>query len=104
MAKKKGTFVITHIVMIKFESNGNNEEIKEIKSMLEKLPESIQQINHIEVGINYSTEERAMDMVLCSRFESKEDLDIYANHPAHLEVLGKISKIAQYSKVVDYET
>ncbi len=89
--------------MIKFESDTDSEKIEEIKSMLERLPKHIQQIRYIEVGINYSAQERAMDMVLSSSFDSREDLDTYANHPAHIEVLSKISKIAQYSKVVDYE-
>ena len=90
--------------MIKFEPNINAKAKQEIKNMLEGLAESIEQIRYMEVGLNYCTEDRAMDMVLISRFESKEDLNIYANHAAHLEVLGHISKIAQYSKVVDYET
>jgi len=89
--------------MIKFEPNINADAKQEIKNMIEGLTESIEQIRYMEVGLNYSTEDRAMDMVLISRFESKEDLSIYANHTAHLEILGHISKVAQYSKVVDYE-
>jgi len=96
--------VITHIVMIKFEPNVNMETIEEIKMMLENLQNSINEIKSIEVGVNNSTEERAMDMVLIGSFDSMEDLSIYAKHTEHLKVLDHISKIAQYSKVVDYET
>jgi len=57
----------------------------------------------MEVGIDFNGSERAMDLSLISTFETKEGLDTYATHPAHLEVVDFIKEVTVASKVVDYE-
>ena len=71
--------------------------------MLEELPPKIKEIEFLEVGANFSNEERAMDMSLVTHFKNKEDLALYANHPDHLEVVNIIKQVAEFTKVVDYE-
>jgi hypothetical protein len=56
----------------------------------------------MEVGVNFTDSERAMDLSLYSTFDSKEDLASYATHPAHLEVVSFIKEVTTASKVVDY--
>ena len=58
----------------------------------------------MEVGINISQESRAMDLSLYSEFENEEGLNLYANHPEHLEVVKFIKSVATDSKVSDYTT
>jgi hypothetical protein len=41
-------------------------------------------------------------MSLYSTFASKEDLDLYATHPAHLEVIAFIKEVVEKTRVVDY--
>ena len=94
--------MVTHIVMIKFKNNTKKEQILEIKKLIEDLKESIKEIKSMEVGINFANEERAMDLVLTAKFNSKEDLNIYAKDKRHQKVITKIKEIAEYSKVVDY--
>jgi hypothetical protein len=88
--------------MIKFKDGTSNEEILEIKSDIENLTKTIKELKSMEVGLNFANEERAMDLVLVSKFNTKEDLDIYAKDATHQEVIAKIKKVAQYTKVVDY--
>ena len=85
--------MIVHIVMFKF---------KEVKRMLEALPQKITAILSMEVGVDFCKTERAMDLVLTSTFESMEGLQTYTVHPEHLEVVAVIKEVAEMSKVVDY--
>ncbi len=95
--------MVTHIVMIKFKENTPNEKVLEIKKDIENLKDFIKEIQSMEVGLNFANEDRAMDLVLISKFNSKDDLNSYAINSTHKEVINKIKEVAEYTKVVDYE-
>ena len=95
--------MVVHIVMIKFKENTSKDEIEEIKSQIDGLFGKVPTLLSMDTGLNFSEEERAMDLSLIATFDSKEDLNEYAIHPNHLEVIENIKKVAEYSKVVDYE-
>ncbi len=59
-------------------------------------------LKDIEVGINFSKEERAYDIVLITEFDSKEDLKAYASHPFHQKIISYMKTTAKSSKVVDF--
>jgi len=94
--------MVKHIVMFDFKDENKKENLLKAKVMLEALLESVPTLKSMEVGINFAQEDRAMDLSLYSEFEDKEDLKLYANHPAHLEVVAFIKSVASASKVVDY--
>jgi hypothetical protein len=94
--------VIVHIVMFKFKPENKEQNVTRVKGMLDALPEKITSLLSMEVGVDCNGSERAMDLVLTSTFESHEGLEMYANHPAHLEVVGVIKTVTEQSKVVDY--
>ncbi len=94
--------MITHIVMIKFKEDTSKDKILEIKRDIENLTNTIKEIKSMEVGINFADEDRAMDLVLTAKFDSKEDLNIYAVDKTHQKVISKIKEVADYTKVVDY--
>ena len=94
--------MIVHIVMFNFKDENKEENAKRIKKLLEALPSKIPELVSMEVGINFDTAERAMDLSLLSTFETKEDLQAYNIHEEHLKVVSEIKKIATLSKVVDY--
>ncbi|WP_263833365.1 Dabb family protein [Sulfurospirillum oryzae] len=94
--------MVKHIVFFKLPDNSeaNKQAVKDrIMSMQGKLD----LVKHLEVGINFSPEERAFDVALVSDFETKEDLQTYATHPIHVEVVNFIKSLSAVSKVVDYE-
>ena len=95
--------MIVHIVMFKFKDENKDENIQKAKEMLIGLDNDLDIIKQMEVGINFDESERAFDMSLYSKFNSKEDLSTYATHEKHLEVVAFIKSVAQESKVVDYE-
>jgi len=94
--------MVKHIVMFNFENENKKENLEKAKMMLDALVGTIPSLKSMEVGINFSKEERAMDLSLYSEFNDKEGLDLYANHPEHLEVVKFIKSVAISSKVVDY--
>ena len=96
--------MIIHVVMFKFQNNIDEALITEAKEQIELLVDLVPRLQNIKAGINFAEEDRAMDMVLISHFENRDDLDFYASHPEHLKVIEFIKTIAEYTKVVDYET
>ena len=94
--------MVKHIVMFDFKDENKRENLIKAKGMLEALLISIPTLQNMEVGINFSDEARAMDLSLYSEFANQRALELYANHPEHLEVVSFIKSVATVSKVVDY--
>ncbi len=94
--------MLVHIVMFKFKEENKKANIIQAKQMLENLMGAVPSLKSIDVGVNFSSEERAMDLSIITAFESKEDLNAYAEHPEHLKVVDFIKPVVEYSKVVDY--
>ncbi|MCF6206742.1 MAG: Dabb family protein [Sulfurovum sp.] len=95
--------MVVHIVMFKFKETNKQPNLIQAKQMLENLMGAVPSLRSMDVGINFSQEERAMDMSIITTFESKEGLEAYAVHPEHLKVVDFIKQVVEYSKVVDYE-
>ncbi len=95
--------MVMHIVMFKFLEGTPEVLIAEAKEQVEQLIDLVPGLQNMKVGLNFSQEERAMDMVLISHFENREDLDFYAGHPEHQKVVSFIKTVAAYTKVVDFE-
>jgi len=94
--------MVKHIVMFEFKDENKSENIKKVKEMLEALVGSVPTLKSMEVGINFSEEERAMDLSIITEFDNKEALELYANHPEHLNVVAFLKTVINASKVVDY--
>ena len=93
--------MIKHILFFKLEDNSEaNKEA--VKTRIMGMKGKIALLKHIEVGVNFSPEERAFDLALVTDFETKEDLQAYAIHPLHVEVVTFLKSINTVTKVVDY--
>ncbi len=95
--------MVMHLVMFRFHKETSEATKQEIKQQIEQLTDLVPGLLNMKVGLNFAQEDRAMDMVLISHFESREDLDFYATHPEHLKVVEFIKTVAEYTKVVDFE-
>ncbi|MEA1952959.1 MAG: Dabb family protein [Campylobacterota bacterium] len=95
--------MIVHIVTFEFKEENKKANIIQAKQMLENLMGAVPTLRSMDVGVNFSTESRAMDLSIITVFESREGLDAYAVHPEHLKVVDFIKTVVEYSKVVDYE-
>ncbi|MDH4944220.1 Dabb family protein [Sulfurimonas sp. C5] len=94
--------MVVHIVMFKFKEENKALNLAKVQAKLEKLEELIDELKTIEVGINFTEADRAMDLSLYSTFETRRDLQAYAVHPEHLKVVELIKEVTIESKVVDY--
>ncbi len=94
--------MVKHVVFFKLVDNSeaNKEDIKRRFMGMEGKIEGMQ---NLEVGINFSTEERAFDLVLFCDFENKEGLSFYATHPVHTTIVAYLKSINTVTKAVDYE-
>ena len=99
--------MIRHLVMFRLHDfNTPEEKLKaaetvstELYAMKKKIPEIIE----FEVGINFTVDDAAYDLVINSSFSSKEDLKVYQGHPDH-QAFVKFNKNYSAKKVMlDYE-
>ena len=99
--------MIRHIVMFKLTAFETAEakmgKMQEIKKELEALKGIIDVLRAIRVDFNCNPAE-AWDIILTTEFDSLEDLNTYATHPAHVAV-GKnsIAPVKADRACVDYE-
>ena len=97
--------MIKHIVMWRMkDSTDKAEKANAIKENLEALKNKIDFIEDIRVGLNFNDTDAASDVVLETVFKSREDLEKYRTHPAHVEV-GQLYVRPNVSerRVADYE-
>lgn len=92
-----------HIVT--FQLTGTEQERLEIaqrfKTALEALPEQIDVLQSIEVGINENPAEQ-WDVVLTAIVPSLSDVETYAKHPAHVAAASLLAGHKANRACVDY--
>lgn len=93
--------MFTHVVFFKLK-RFSSEVAEDLATRLRALPDQIPAIRDLEVGIDVDRSARAWDLALIVRFDSAEDLPVYAEHPAHRAVVEHILEVAEASAVVDY--
>ncbi len=95
--------MVRHIVMWKFKNGVDERDRLEMKRRLEALLGVVPTLRKIEVGLDVSGKPAAMDMVLCTEFQTLEDLQAYAVHPEHRKVVEFVKPLVSDRAVVDYE-
>lgn len=99
--------MIKHIVMWKLKEKAigktKEENINEIKLILENLKSHIDEIVELEVGVNIENLTGSHDIVLYTTFKDETDLEIYQKHPEHLEVGKFIRQVVVDRACVDYK-
>lgn len=96
--------MVKHIVTFKL--TGTPQERLDVstrfKSALEALPEQIDVLKSIEVGINANPAE-SWDVVLTAIVDKMADVEVYAKHPAHVAAAGLLAGHKADRACVDYE-
>ena len=96
--------MVKHIVTFKFK--GTDEErmaaAKAFKDALMALPEQIDVLESMELGINENPAE-TWDVVLTAVVPTMADVDVYAKHPAHVAAASLIGGVKESRACVDYE-
>lgn len=96
--------MVKHIVA--FQLTGTDAERLEVakafKAALEALPEVIEPLQSMEVGINTNPAE-SWDVVLTATLPTMADVEVYAKHPAHVAAAALLAGHKGNRACVDYE-
>ncbi len=93
--------MIVHIVFFKLKNYP--EGIKELKENITALKDKIKEIRDLQIGEDFSRQDRSYDLALYSVFDTNEDLESYAVNKDHLEVINNYVKVyCDHTKVVDF--
>jgi len=100
--------MIKHLVLWKMkpeaEGRTGKENAKILVDRLKALKSVIDCVVSLEVGLNYRDLPSSYDVGLCTTFKTKEDLETYQNHPAHVPVAKwSRTEIAEAVAMADYE-
>lgn len=96
--------MVKHIILWKLKDEHNTNEVKVgLKNGLESLLGVVPGLTEISVQTEKLPSSNA-DVMLYSVFETKEALENYATHPAHLKVAnGKVRPFTQTRMCLDFE-
>ncbi|TYP73919.1 Dabb family protein [Paenibacillus methanolicus] len=95
--------MITHIVLFKLKDR-SPEAIAQTVQVLKDMEGKIDELKHIEVGVDVVHSERSYDIALFTKFESMEALGAYQIHPLHQKVIEHMTQVREASASVDYES
>ena len=92
--------MVKHIVLCTLKEGVDKQEaVAIIKAQLEPLVGVIPGLTHMEICLAYN----GMDYALYSEFESREALQNYATHPAHLAAKEHFWHFLDTRVCADYE-
>ena len=94
--------MLTHIVCWKYKDETAASTREEHRAKLQKLKNVIPEIIDLKVGADVLHLPRSYDTGLVVTFQDLEDLDVYTNHPTHLEVAAMGREIAEHVVSVDF--
>ena len=89
----------THVVMFTLP---DPEDIPATVRTLSGMEGRIPQIRYLEVGVDDSPSARSAHILLITRFDSKEAMHVYQEHPHHRHVLEHLKEVEVRAVKVDY--
>jgi hypothetical protein len=94
--------MIDHLVFIAVREDASPEDVEDLISSIRGLKDSVPGVVDLTVGENFSERSGGYTHGLFVRFETREDLKRYMEHPDHLAVVEKLDRLT--SRIVaDYE-
>ena len=95
--------MVKHAVMFKFKGDADKrkEVAENFGEALMQLPEEIEVLKSMEVGINENPSE-SWDLILVATLDSIDDIETYSKHPAHQAAVEIIAPYKDERACVDY--
>lgn len=95
--------MVKHIVMFKLSGTDTERQAvaEAFRDALLKLPEQIDCLQSMEVGLNENPSE-SWDVVLTAIVPSMADVEVYAKHPAHVAAASLLAGHKDLRACVDY--
>ena len=96
--------MIKHVVVWKIKDPTQKAaHAKAVKRALESLRGHIPGMLAIEVGINIGYDSQAEDLVLYAEFADRAALDVYREHPLHLDAKAIVRVLTTGRRAIDWE-
>lgn len=95
--------MLNHVVLMKFNADAEESDIKELEDMLDDLPNKITELHSYEFGRDISRSPDSYDFALVSLFANPEALERYRQDRHHQPVLKKIKQICNTVVTVDFQ-
>lgn len=95
--------MIRHIVLFKFKENTSANERAALADALKGLKNKIPLVKDLEVGSDVGGKSNSYDIALNSLFDNFSDVEEYAVHPNHVEVVKMVKELCESSVKVDFE-
>lgn len=97
--------MVRHIVLFRLKESLSQAEKRDIavrfKTAIEALPEVIDFIGKIEVGLNINENEK-FDIALYSEFKTLDEVKAYSAHPSHVAAAGILTGHVDERACVDF--
>jgi antibiotic biosynthesis monooxygenase (ABM) superfamily enzyme len=94
--------VIDHLVFLAANEDASPEDIEDLISSIRNLKETVPGVVDLSAGENFSPRSGGYTHGIFVRFETREDLQGYMQHPDHLAVVEKLDRLTTRI-VIDYE-
>lgn len=99
--------MIRHVVIWRFQrqpATGDwHSNLIKAKALLDGMQGRLPGVLRLETGINQEESEEGADLLLLMDFQNRDALDMYRNHPVHLEVIAFLRQVRSERRVIDYE-
>ena len=94
--------MFTHIVLFKAKEP-TEKNLKFLEKTFLSMDGNIEELKQLEVGIDVIRSDRSYDIVIITRFDSKEDYLAYDVNEFHVEKVKKvIGSYIEASKTIDF--
>ena len=94
--------MIRHVVLWRLKEN-NDQIFETVRATLQAQAGRIPGMLRIEIGRNFSSHRRAVDVCLVCDFESREALAAYHKHPLHAETRTIVDALITDHWIADYD-
>jgi hypothetical protein len=95
--------MLNHVVMLKFKTDVSTTEIDELEKALDVLPNTIIEIQMLEIGRDVTGSDRSYDFAVIALFANTETLHRFHSHPDYLAVRDKLDMMCENIVTVDFD-
>lgn len=95
--------MVDHLVFFAVREGVSSEDVEDLISSIQALKDEVSSTVDLSVGEDFTGRSGEYTHALFARFEDRDGLQEYMQHPAHLAVVEKLEERTTGRIVADYE-
>ena len=95
--------MVDHLVLFAVKDDVSKEDVEDLLASVAALKDGVSSVRDLSVGEDFSGRSGGYTHALFARFEDREGLAEYMEHPDHLAVVEKLGERTTGRIVADYE-